>query len=39
MLSVDYHDFSDLTAQAVIGEEPLYSLDADVFQLYFSFFY
>jgi hypothetical protein len=39
MLSVDYHDFSDLTAQAPIGEEPLYSLDADIFQLYFSFFY
>jgi hypothetical protein len=39
MLAVDYHDFSDLTAQAPIGEEPLYSLDANVFQLYFSFFY
>ncbi|NNF48278.1 MAG: DUF3570 domain-containing protein [Woeseiaceae bacterium] len=39
MLSVDYHDFSDLTAQGAIGEEPLYSLDSDVFQLYFSFFY
>ncbi len=39
MLGVDYQDFSDLTAQAVIGEEPLYSLDANVFQVYFSFFY
>ena len=39
MLSADYHDFSDLRAQAPIGEEPLYSLDADIFQLYFSFFY
>ena len=39
MLSVDYHDFSDLTAQAPIGQEPLYSLDADIFQLYFSIFY
>ena len=39
MLSVDYHDFSDLTAQALIGQEPLYSLDADIFQLYFSIFY
>jgi hypothetical protein len=39
LLSVDYHDFSDLTAQAVIGEEPLYSLDANVFQIYFSIFY
>jgi hypothetical protein len=39
VLSVDYHDFSDLTAQADIGEEPLYQLDANVFQIYFSFFY
>jgi hypothetical protein len=39
MLSVDYHDFSDLTAQAVIGEEPLYKLDASVLQIFFSFFY
>ena len=37
MLSIDYHDFSDLTANAVIGEEPLYLLDANVFQLFFSF--
>ena len=39
LLSVDYHDFSDLTAQAVIGEEPLYQLDANVFQIYVSIFY
>jgi hypothetical protein len=39
MLSIDYHDFSDLTANAVIGEEPLYLLDANVFQLFFSFWY
>jgi hypothetical protein len=39
MLSIDYHDFSDLTAKAVIGEEPLYLLDANVFQLFFSFWY
>jgi hypothetical protein len=39
MLHVDYHEFSDLTAQQVIGSEPLYQLDADVFQLFFSFFY
>jgi hypothetical protein len=39
MLSVDYDDFSDLTAQAAIGDEPLYQLDADVFQIFFSFFY
>lgn len=39
MLRVDYHDFSDLTALAPIGAEPLYSLDANIFQLYFSFWY
>ena len=39
LLSVNYHDFSDLTAGAPIGEEPLYKLDADIFQLFFSFFY
>ena len=38
-LFVDYHEFSDLTANALIGEEPLYSLDAAVFQLFFSFWY
>lgn len=38
-LSVDYHDFSDLTALAPVGAEPLYSLDANIFQLYFSFWY
>ena len=39
MLHVDYDDFSDLTAQQPIGSEPLYQLDADIFQLYFAFFY
>ena len=39
MLHVDYHDFSDLRALAPIGTEPLYSLDANIFQLYFSFWY
>jgi len=39
MLLIDYHDFSDLTALAPIGAEPLYSLDANIFQLYFSFWY
>ena len=38
-LSVDYHDFSDLRAGAVIGEEPLYSLEAAVVQLFVSFWY
>ena len=39
LLQVDYHEFRDLTMGALVGEEPLYSLDADVFQLYFSFWY
>ncbi len=39
MLHVDFHDFSDLTALAPIGEEPLYKLDADVYQIFFSFWY
>ena len=39
MLHVDYHEFSDLTALQPIGDEPLYTLDADIFQLFFSFFY
>ena len=39
MLSVDYDEFSDLTAQQPVGEEPLYDLDADIFQIFFSFFY
>ena len=39
MLSVDYHEFSDLTALQPIGSEPLYQLDANVFQVFFSFFY
>ena len=38
-LLIDYHDFSDLTALAPIGAEPLYSLDSNIFQLYFSFWY
>lgn len=38
-LTVDYHDFSDLSAGALLGEEPLYSLDADVIQIFFSFWY
>jgi hypothetical protein len=39
ILHIDFHDFSDLTALAPIGDEPLYQLDADVFQVFFSFWY
>ena len=39
MLAVDYHEFSDLTAGAPVGEEPLYELEANIFQIFFSFWY
>lgn len=39
VLSVDYHDFSDLSVGEVLGSEPLYQLDANVIQVFFSFFY
>jgi len=39
MLHIDYDEFSDLTALQPIGSEPLYQLDADIFQIFFSFFY
>jgi hypothetical protein len=39
LLHVDYDDFSDLTAAAPLGSEPLYQLDADIFQLFVSFWY
>lgn len=39
MLSVDYHEFSNLAAGALLGEEPLYALDADVIQIFFSIWY
>ena len=38
-LMVDYEEFRDLTQGGPVGEEPLYSLDANVFQLFFSFWY
>ena len=39
LLSVDYHEFSDISQGALLGQEPLYQLDADIIQLYFSFWY
>ncbi|MGB5410416.1 MAG: DUF3570 domain-containing protein [Woeseiaceae bacterium] len=39
MLAVDYHDFSDLRSGAAIGEEPLYELEANIFQIFVSFWY
>ena len=39
LLMVDYEEFSDLRAGAVLGEEPLYELDANVYQIFFSLWY
>ena len=39
LLTVDYHEFRDLTTGALAGEESFYSLDADIVQLFFSFWY
>lgn len=38
-LHIDYHEFRDLRAAAPVGEEPLYSLDANVIQFFVSFWY
>lgn len=38
-LSVDYHEFSDISAGQPLGQEPLYLLEADIIQIFFSFWY
>ncbi len=38
-LQIDYHEFRDLSTGSGLGAEPLYALEADIFQLYFSFWY
>ncbi len=38
-LMVDYNEFRDMSTGAVLGSEPLYHLDANVFQLFVSFWY
>ena len=38
-MMLDYHDFSDLRVGAPVGEEPLFSFNAAVFQLFVSFWY
>ncbi len=38
-LRVEYHEFSDISAGQPLGMEPLYELEADIIQLYFSFWY
>ena len=39
LMEVDYDEFSDLRTTAVLGEEPLYSLKANIIQLFVSFWY
>ena len=38
-LTIDYDDFSDISQGAPLGNEPLYSLEADIIQVFFSFWY
>ncbi len=38
-LMVDYEEFSDLRTGAPLGEEPLYELDANIYQVFISFWY
>jgi hypothetical protein len=38
-LSIDYHEFNNLSTGALLGNEPLYQLDADILQVFFSFWY
>jgi len=38
-LMVDYDEFRDLSTGALLGDEPLYHLDANIYQLFFSFWY
>ncbi len=38
-LTIDYDNFRDLTTGALVGQEPLYVLDAGVYQLFFSFWF
>jgi hypothetical protein len=38
-LAIDYDEFRDISTGATLGSEPLYQLDADITQLFFSFWY
>ena len=38
-LMIDYEEFRDLRTGALVGEEPLFALDANVIQVFFSFWY
>jgi len=39
LLMVEYDEFRDLRGTEPVGTEPLYTLDANVFQIFFSFWY
>lgn len=36
---IDYDNFRDLTTGALVGQEPLYTLESGVYQLFFSFWF
>jgi hypothetical protein len=38
-LMIDYREFRDLRIDAPVGDEPLFTMDANVIQLFFSFWY
>jgi hypothetical protein len=38
-LMIDYKEFRDISTGALFGDEPLYQLDANVIQLFLSFWY
>ena len=38
-LMIDYDEFRDISTPALLGDEPLFHLDANVFQVFFSFWY
>lgn len=38
-LMVGYDEFRDPSTGALLGDEPLYHLDANIYQLFFSFWY
>jgi hypothetical protein len=38
-MSFDYQDFRDVVTGGPVGDEPLFGFDADVFQLYVSFWF
>ena len=38
-LSIDYREFRDIRGSEPVGQEPLYHLDANIFQIFVSFWY